>query len=285
MIAFVGSVFSPYYKRARERGRSDPCAHCAINVALYGPRARWTMTERGAQALARSRSRLAIGPSGLAYEDGGLTISLRERGAPWPAPVRGIVRVEAPAVAGDAVVLDARGFHRWHPFAPCARVTVALDRPALRWSGPGYFDGNDGDEPLEDAFASWHWSRARVRNHTVISYDVARRDGGGTALAFRCGEDGTLARIDPMPVAALPASAWRIARRTRADGADARVVATLVDAPFYARSLVASRIQGEPALAIHESLSLDRFRAAWVRMLLPFRMPRAAGRRWVPASN
>ena len=33
IIAFVGSVFSPYYAW---RGRRDPLDHCAINVALYG---------------------------------------------------------------------------------------------------------------------------------------------------------------------------------------------------------------------------------------------------------
>jgi len=34
---------------------------------------------------------------------------------------------------------------------------------------------------------------------------------------------------------------------------------------------------GESVTAMHESLSLDRFRARWVQMLLPFRMPRAWG--------
>jgi carotenoid 1,2-hydratase len=29
-------------------------------------------------------------------------------------------------------------------------------------------------------------------------------------------------------------------------------------------------------VAMHESLSLDRFRSAWVQLLLPFRMPRIA---------
>jgi carotenoid 1,2-hydratase len=28
-------------------------------------------------------------------------------------------------------------------------------------------------------------------------------------------------------------------------------------------------------LAVHESLSLERFRAGWVHAMLPFRMPRA----------
>ncbi len=49
---------------------------------------------------------------------------------------------------------------------------------------------------------------------------------------------------------------------------------TLEDAPFYARSLVRPALLGERVAAVHESLSLDRFRTGWVQMLLPFRMPR-----------
>ena len=49
LIAFLGSVFSPYYAWARRRGPSDPLRHCALNVALYGPRKRWAMTERARQ--------------------------------------------------------------------------------------------------------------------------------------------------------------------------------------------------------------------------------------------
>ena len=37
LIAFIGSVFSPYYAWARRRGPADPQNHCALNVALYGP--------------------------------------------------------------------------------------------------------------------------------------------------------------------------------------------------------------------------------------------------------
>ena len=36
IIAFIGSVFSPYYAWARRRGPADPLNHCALNVALYG---------------------------------------------------------------------------------------------------------------------------------------------------------------------------------------------------------------------------------------------------------
>ena len=36
IIAFIGSVFSPYYAWSRARGHGDPYNHCALNVSLYG---------------------------------------------------------------------------------------------------------------------------------------------------------------------------------------------------------------------------------------------------------
>jgi carotenoid 1,2-hydratase len=56
---------------------------------------------------------------------------------------------------------------------------------------------------------------------------------------------------------------------------DLRIAQTLEDTPFYARSVLRSGSSGavsEPIM--HESLDLDRFKKAWVRALLPFRMPR-----------
>ena len=40
VIAFIGSVFSPWY---RWSGRRDPANHCCINVATYGPGGPFTM--------------------------------------------------------------------------------------------------------------------------------------------------------------------------------------------------------------------------------------------------
>ena len=48
IIAFIGSVFSPYYAWARRKGDAGPENHVAVNVALYGKGGkRWSMTERG----------------------------------------------------------------------------------------------------------------------------------------------------------------------------------------------------------------------------------------------
>ncbi len=78
VIAFIGSVFSPYYARARRRGMADPSDYCAINAVLYGPRGkRWAMTERDRHALSRSDRHLCIGRSSLTDGGNELTISHR----------------------------------------------------------------------------------------------------------------------------------------------------------------------------------------------------------------
>ena len=66
-----------------------------------------------------------------------------------------------------------------------------------------------------------------------------------------------------------------MARGTRADpGHVATVTRTWEDSPFYVRSALRTRLFGEDCAAVHESLSLDRFRLPLVRAMLPFRMPR-----------
>lgn len=275
LIAFVGSVFSPYYARARRRGTADPADHCALNVALYGPRGgRWAMTERGRAALQREASWLRIGPSALAWDGDALEIDIDEIAVPLPRRIRGKVRVIPHALARHEAVLDARRLHRWQPIAPAARVEVRLDAPALRWSGEGYWDCNHGDEPLEAGIGAWSWSRARLRDGTAVVYDVEAREGGATALALRFAADGSCSAFASPPRASLPASAWRIARATRSEDGVATLARTLEDTPFYARSLVGTRLFGHAATSVHESLDLDRFRSRIVQAMLPFRMPR-----------
>jgi carotenoid 1,2-hydratase len=282
IIAFIGSVFSPYYAFARRRDGADPLNHVAINVALYGGRGdRWAMTERGRAALQRSRDALMIGPSGLAWDGTGLTIRIDERAAPLPRRVKGIVRLHPTAAVDRTVTLDAAGQHVWQPLAPCARIEVAFEEPACRWTGSGYFDTNRGETPLEDAFSHWDWCRAQLADGTAILYDAVRRDGSLFTLTERIDPSGRIEPFLPPPMARLPASRWGVKRRVRANANDVLpcpfVVDRFEDGPFYARSLLALPLFGERSFAVHESLSLDRFRALWVQALLPFRMPRALG--------
>ena len=277
-------MFSPYYAWARRHagtGSTDPLNHCAVNVALYecasdqGSRAgsRWTMTERGRDRVRRTAHQLQIGPSALHWADGALHIELDEIAVPWPARLRGTVTLRAAQRFVHPVAL-APG-HHWHPIAPTARVEVELGR--MRWSGPGYLDANHGDAPLESAFSRWDWSRAQLANgDAVVLYDVERLDASPLRLGLKFdARDGCVDTIDLPPRAPMPATRWRIERGARSDaGAPPRLLQTLTDAPFYARSLIEAQWLGERVTTMHESLSLVRFDRAWVQAMLPFRMPR-----------
>lgn len=276
LIAFIGSVFSPYYAWKRRGGLPEAINHCALNVALYGPRAaRWTMTERGSADVHRDSSRLSLGRSALEWQGDAMQIAIDEVCAPLPRRLRGSVRLAPAAMTEHSYNLDSAGRHHWTPFAPRARVEVRLDQPDLHWSGVAYMDSNAGEEPLEAAFREWTWSRASTANGAVVLYDVVQRSAPCHSLALRFNADGSAAAIEPPPTVGLPKTGWRIVRQTRADeGHGARVVKTLEDAPFYSRSLLETRLLGAASPAIHETLDLDRFRSPWVQCLLPFRMPR-----------
>ncbi len=268
-------MFSPYYKKS---GRSDPIDHCALNVALYGPGARWTMTERPRRAIERDPSNLVIGPSSVRWEDGALAIDIVEGDTrlfvPWQRPVRGRVRVIPEALNRAAFALDARENHIWHCLAPRARIEVEMTSPGLSWSGKAYLDHNRGAEPLEKGFNTWHWSRAHLKEGALVCYEGERRDGSLFASALRFGGDGVPEPVELPPIARLPASGWRVERRTRSDIGVAAVRRTWEDTPFYARSELASRFLGEEVVAVQESLDMRRFSSPLVQFMLPYRMPR-----------
>ena len=267
-------MFSPYYKLS---GRGHPENHCAINVALTGPRrSAWAMTERPASRLTRGTDHFVVGPSGLRWDGDALVIDIAEVSAPLPYKVRGTVRVTPEMIGTTAFALDPAGRHRWHPVAPRARVDVAMMHPGMSWSGPGYFDSNFGDEPLEAGFDDWHWSRAHLKNDVAVLYEGRRRDGTPFDLALKFDRQGRWHDVVQPAAARLPRTGWLIDRATRADaGHRPRVIKTWIDAPFYARSALATRLFGEDVHAVHESLSLGRFRSPIVQSMLPYRMPRA----------
>jgi carotenoid 1,2-hydratase len=275
IIGFVGSVFSPYYKRARSKGLGAPENHCAINVALYGPTRRWAMTERGSSHISRNAERFQVGPSSMQWHsNGSLTIDINERCVPVPFRLRGRVHL-SPGIFYDApVMLDEAGKHYWQAVAPQARVSVELDHPELTWSGKAYHDTNWGDEPLEKGFKNWTWARANTKHGTQVLYDIERRDGSGFAFGRKFFEGDAIVRDVPQshhPKRGL----WGMTREVHSE-TPPRLIATLEDAPFYTRNHFEMTLDGERCEAFHESLSLDRFVHPVVQLMLPFRMPRLA---------
>lgn len=268
-------MFSPYYAWARRSGVAEPRNHCAVNVCLYGPRAkRWAMTERGSASLRQSERTLTIGNSRAHWDGEALSFDLDEVAAPIPSRIRGRVRVQPRALSRYSAPLDRAGRHVWQPIAPSARVEVKLDAPQLRWFGEAYVDSNRGSEPLEASLRDWHWSRGSALGESFVLYDVSALDGQRTTLAVAFNDDGEARQYAAPAEVSLPRSAWRLARSTRAEDRGARVERSFEDTPFYARSLISHRVQGRVLSSVHESLDLRRFASPIVQAMLPFRMPR-----------
>lgn len=268
-------MFSPYYKRS---GRDDPLDHACLNVALYGPKARWVMTERPRGCVLRDRANLEIGPSHVEWNGNVLEVTIEERDTrlfnPFRRPVRGKVRVIPEALNPASFALDPAENHIWHCMAPRARIEVEMEEPGLSWSGSGYFDHNRGSEPLEEGFRVWHWSRAHMKQGAVVCYEGERGDGSLFASAMRFGADGIPREAELPPIAPLSPSQWRIERRTRSEFGVAEVHRVWEDTPFYSRAELNSHLYGEDVVAVQESLDMRRFASPVVQFMLPYRMPR-----------
>jgi carotenoid 1,2-hydratase len=287
VIAFVGSVFSPWYFDRLARGeRARPREHCAVNVALSSRRSRlssrWIFSEydgfRGDLA-----SGLSIGKSVITRgRDGAYELSLDDRPPQYGLPfaLRGTVRFASDGPTGvpasGPFVLDRAGAHRWAPVAPRCRVEATFTNPGVRFSGSGYHDLNHGDEPLGSAFSKWHWARTHERDRTRIRYDRALRDGSRRVLDISCSREGLAFeyRDEPSPMA-LRMGAWTLMEpaELKVDARTALRDARHVESsPFYAR-YTARTPEGDPAVGEH--LDLDRFALPVMQRMLPFR-----ARRW-----
>ena len=234
------------------------------------------MTERSAASLRRDRHTLSIARSHVHWNGSALTVEIDEWASPWPRRVRGTLRIFPEALSRHVSALDAHGAHRWAPIAPCARAELHLSEPALRWSGVAYLDSNEGDEPVTVPFSHWHWQRASLpHGATAVVYDVVRKDSPAPAtIAMRFDANGSERAIATAPPGKdLPRTSWGIRRRARSEGAVV-VRQSLENTPFYARSLLELGWMGQRVPAVHETLSIPRLEAPWVRMLLPARMPR-----------
>ena len=286
----VGSVFSPYYRRAIAKGQGDPSRYAAVNLALYnlaqpggswlgpaiGKRSSdlWVLTEGG--SLSRDRSSLVIGASSATWDGDQLRVKIREQTAPIASPIEGELIVRPSGVADEVHTLDAEGKHVWSPIAPFGRIEVRLSEPGLSWSGPAYLDHNAGDEPLAKGFAGWTWSRVTSDRKTTVVYDVKRANGSEHRIARAFHADGSRETCDgSIAMAPLPRTMWQIDRAARTVGqASASLGRTLEDTPFYARSHLIGTLDGRESNGVHEVVDMRRFESAVVQRMLPYRMRR-----------
>jgi carotenoid 1,2-hydratase len=279
VIGFVGSVFSPWYAWS---GRRDPANHCCINVATYGPGGRFTMTDRGRAALRQGPDRLQVGPSAMHWTGSKLVISIDEVASlPLVSQVRGTITLTPRAITDIELALTPDSTHVWRPFAPIADIRVDLQAKGWQWDGHGYFDANFGSRALEQDFAFWTWGRYPTSDGATCFYDATRRDGTTLNAAVAFGPDGSARQVVAPPLTPFRRSLWRVRRETRADpGTVPKQTLHMLDAPFYSRSVVTTRLNGEAVTGVHEALDLDRFRSPLLKPLLAVRVPRRPGWRF-----
>lgn len=237
------------------------------------------MTDRGQAALRQTANRFEVGPSKMHWEDGALVIDIDEISSPpLVSRIRGQVVVRPEAVTSVELPLTPDGAHIWRPFAPRSRIEVKIDRPGWNWSGEGYFDANFGTRALEEDFSYWTWGRFPTADGATCFYDAERLDGSTLAAAFRFDGSGNAEEIELPPKAAFRRSLWAVKRETRADeGYKPRQVQSMLDAPFYSRSAVRTKLDGVETVGVHEALDLRRFRSPLIKPMLAVRVPRRSG--------
>ena len=215
IIAFVGSVFSPYYFRARQRGPTPAEDYSSINVCLYRPGGdRWAMTERGRRSVLRDARTFRVGGSQLSWDGTRLVAEIRERSAPFGRRIRGRLEVIPAALNAEQFQLDTAGRHHWRPVAPVADISVEFSNPRFDWDGHGYVDTNHGERMLELDFATWDWSRSAESAGTSIYYVARSPDGEERRLGMRFRPDGSRTALDVPDPQDLPRSAWRVGKRS-----------------------------------------------------------------------
>ena len=233
------------------------------------------MTERAARHCHRDAQQFTLGPSELRWDGQALVININEIGVPFPHRVTGQVRVYPERLFNFSTAIDAHGLHRWGPIAPSARVEVTLSSPDQSWSGHGYLDSNEGDEPIDKSCREWDWSRSPMQDgSTAVMYDIQGRTAqGDKLLALRFTPQGEVLPFLAPERQTLPSTLWRLGRRMRSDGG-VRVTEQLEDTPFYQRALLHSQLLGEQVQSFHESITMSRLVSPVVQAMLPFRMPR-----------
>ncbi len=213
------------------------------------------------------------------WQGDALVVDINEISTPHGNRILGQVKIRPPALTSVELPLTQDGTHVWRPFAPTADISVDIDRPGWRWSGHGYFDANFGTRALEDDFSYWTWARLPLKDGTACLYDASRRDGSELATGIVFDTEGRARPMELPPRTRMRRSLWAVRRETRADaGYRPHQVKHMLDAPFYTRAAIKTRINGEETVGVHEALDLNRFRSPLLKPMLAVRVPRRS--RW-----
>ena len=238
------------------------------------------MTDRGTSALQTTGNTFTVGPSSLHWDGDKLTIDVNEISSlPLVSRMRGRITIRPSALTEVELPLTSDGAHVWRPFAPVSRIRVDLEAPGWQFDGHGYFDANFGTRPLESDFTYWTWGRYPTSAGATCFYDATRCDGSQLEAAVAFSATGAARHVAAPPRTNFRRTLWALHRETRADaGTTPRQTKAMLDAPFYSRAVVETRIGGERTQGVHEALDLKRYANPLLKPMLAVRVPRR--RKW-----
>ena len=272
VIAFIGSVFSPWYSWS---GRKNPHDFCSINIVTYGKGGRWTMTERRERHVNLTENSLRIGPSKLEWNGKKLVLEFSEITIPHFDKIEGCITVTPESVNDLEVLLKPDGTHIWRPFSPISRIEIKTNKKGWSWQGNAYLDGNFGTRALEQDFNYWTWSRLPFKDKCLTFYDADLVDGSNTNIALRFNKNGSVEEVEAPPLQPISKTKWLIKRVARSDREFSPYQSrALLDAPFYSRSELVTQIDKEKTTGVHETLDMKRFTNPLIKPLLCAKIPR-----------
>ena len=272
VIAFIGSVFSPWYSWS---GRKNPHDFCSINIVTYGKGGRWTMTERRERHVKLTENSFRVGPSKLEWDGKKLVLEFSEITIPHFDKIEGCITVTPESVNDLEVLLKPDGTHIWRPFSPISRIEIKTNKKGWSWQGNAYLDGNFGTRALEQDFNYWTWSRLPFKDKCLTFYDADLVDGSNTNIALRFNKNGSVEEVEAPPLQPISKTKWLIKRVARSDREFSPYQSrALLDAPFYSRSELVTQIDKEQTTGVHETLDMKRFTNPLIKPLLCAKIPR-----------
>jgi carotenoid 1,2-hydratase len=262
-IFMVGSLFSARYSASLKKG-GLPREHAAVNFALYekGVRTAWVLTEYQAVSVDDDGRTLRIGESSLSYDEGGFTMTVKDKTTPWGVPTQAQVRFTPQAPLGPELRLVDGLSHHWRPICVRGEARVSVPTHEVDVVGRGYHDGNHGDVALGSDLSGWSWARTHHADATHITY---RPWGGAPAIEVRATADAVdVQRQAPTPLRTAR-TGWGLQVPTELGPRLSPVL--LESSPFYARL----EAQGDGAQALGEVADFVRFHSPAVRWMANLR--------------
>jgi carotenoid 1,2-hydratase len=262
-IFMIGSIFSARYAASLKKG-GLPRQHSAVNFALYekGARSLWVLTEYQDVSLEDDGRTLRIGASSLHYEDGSMTMVVKERTTPWGSPTEATVRFVPQAPIGNETRLVDGLAHWWRPICARGEARVTVPTQGIDVTGRGYHDGNHGDVALGTDLSGWEWTRTHHAHGTTIQYQPW---GGSSAIDVTVDQHDLTVRRASRGKGKTTRTGWGLqVPATLGVGGTPKL---LESSPFYARL----EAHSQKSQALGEVADFARFHRPTIRWMANFR--------------